>query len=395
LDAADSALLIRRDDGALHVVKAASELSLGDFNSALRSLEIASSLGYESDSSHYISALILANGEKFALALDEIEKCVSDITSGPGFLYNKALILLHLNKVPEAIEGFERASELLRDTRDQRSFALAEEGIATCLLSQGRTAAARLRLFSAIEKVPSTAELGIILAIACCDLGDETDDNAFFVEAIQNATSALQQLRKEQPTVARSRRNAAVLAIRGRAHAALNELGNAKRDLEGCVAIFDELEDSAPVARANLARINRAVRVSGTIPTWLPYVTAASALVVVILSTILLVIGALQSVAFATIVVASVLIVPLSFLIPTLSRFKVGAVELEKVSQTTVPTTMRLESAGMVALLDAHGSFREIVPIQVAGHQSPEGFVRPPVQGSRWRAAATTVKPED
>jgi hypothetical protein len=217
-------------------------------------------------------------------------------------------------------------------------------------------------------------------------MGDETADDSLFSEAVEHTREALVRLRDEPLGKERSRRNASALALRAHALTAIGELTAAKRDIEACLLIYADLEEAAPISKLNLARLNRALRFQVSTPSWVPYTASATSAAFAIVSIILLSKGLLQSGPFATILIALTTMIPLSFLIPSLSHLKLAGVELEKANRPTIAADIRLTGTETVGLLDAHGGFQEVVAVDAVGHQSSAGFVRTPTAGSTWRS---------
>jgi len=198
-------------------------------------------------------------------------------------------------------------------------------GLAYVLVLQNRFQEAEPLARKAANLLQSWYVIGT-LAVVAIGLGDTYKDQDLYSEARDLATRALQLVQMDiDPD-----EEAKLYLQRAYARARLGEVAGARQDFRIATQKARPLSNVGLAAGRNLRRLNSSRSQAQPPPDWLAHVVAVAAVALLIFASALIVSGLLDAAAYATIAIGSFAFVFVGYSLPSITRLRVGVVELER-----------------------------------------------------------------
>lgn len=323
LSCIDEAIKRNEKNEDFYVARGVSLAGLGRYAEALATYDKAESLGFSyGPLLAFNRAVALAHNKCYDAAYEQILKIKGEHEGDFAVQFNRGLIALSLDKYDDALAAFRRANSVDESGK-------ASIGIAETLTQQKRLEDARDAALSALDAGQESALL--LLSSITIKLGQRYCDRSYYIDALAYSDRAVRVFFSGPESEWRQDREIMIRALRAVALAELGRLSSAKRELSRQIALGERRGKNTEVARANLRRLNRAAANNGYIPSWLPYAISAIAVVLASGAVFLLWKHLIKDGAFATILLGLLVTCVLTFVIPGLTRLKIGGVELEKI----------------------------------------------------------------
>lgn len=322
LSEADRALELGPAEAFVQVVRSEALRSLGRVDEAFEAAKAAADQHGDDPSVLRLLARAALNAKQFGAAEDAARRLLAlDVAADQGYLL-LGLALSQQNAFRDAENAFRKGLEFKPDEPELLN------GLGYVLALQSRYQEAEPLVRKAASLKQSWYILGT-LAVVLIGLADAYKDKELFAEARDVLNNAVQLTLSD---TADQDEEAKLYLQRGYANARIGNVEAAKHDFRTATSKARPMSGVGLAAGRNLRRLNTSPWLTPSPPGWLPHGVAVCATVLLVFSSVLIAIGKLDSGAYAAIAGATFIVVFAGYSLPSVTRLKLGVVELERVA---------------------------------------------------------------
>lgn len=317
------ALTLHGGDARLHHGRAVCLEKLGRLSDAISEYERALACD-DRDRGLRLSLAVAYEGvSRHQDALKCLEPLLQEPQVDGDVFFCRGFVNLRVGRFDDAQADFEAARAHGYPSR------LADLAIARCALSAKKPAEALEFALNLLVEYPDDVESLDIAARSLIEQAEFTADPTNYSEAIDLLNRAFMNGPTEDREVVGQR-----FMERGYAHAKLANYKDAVRDYRSSLEWLESTSRDAMLARSNVRRIDETFKSQNTFPRWMPYFLTLTGLSLIFVAAFLAFRPGVQPFSLAIFLAFGICAMPFGFLLPYITKLRLGSVELERLGAT-------------------------------------------------------------